>query len=96
MSATGAEGQALHAVPEVATEKQTIAQAVRDAMLEEMERDDRVIVLGEDVGVDGGVFRDRSSWTGTRTVPAGSSEGVSTRVTATNLISREPQRSRRP
>ena len=57
MSASGAEGQALHAVPEVATEKQTIAQAVRDAMLEEMERDERVIVLGEDVGVDGGVFR---------------------------------------
>jgi len=47
----------LRAVPEVATEKQTIAQAVRDAMLEEMERDDRVLVLGEDVGVDGGVFR---------------------------------------
>ncbi|MBD3854643.1 MAG: alpha-ketoacid dehydrogenase subunit beta [Acidobacteria bacterium] len=57
MSSTGAEGQALHAVPEVATEKQTVAQAVRDAMLEEMERDERVIVLGEDVGVDGGVFR---------------------------------------
>jgi len=57
MSSTGAEGQALHAVPEVATERQTIAQAVRDAMLGEMERDERVIVLGEDVGVDGGVFR---------------------------------------
>jgi pyruvate dehydrogenase E1 component beta subunit len=47
----------LHAVPEVATEKLTIAQAVRDAMLEEMDQDERVIVLGEDVGVDGGVFR---------------------------------------
>ena len=35
----------------------TIAQAVRDAMLEEMDGNDRVIVLGEDVGVDGGVFR---------------------------------------
>jgi len=57
MSSTGAEGQALHAVPEVAAERQTIAQAVRDAMLGEMERDERVIVLGEDVGVDGGVFR---------------------------------------
>ncbi len=57
MSAKGAEEQALHAVPEVATERQTIAQAVRDAMLEEMGRDERVIVLGEDVGVDGGVFR---------------------------------------
>ena len=57
MSSTGAEGQALHAVPEVTAERQTIAQAVRDAMLGEMERDERVIVLGEDVGVDGGVFR---------------------------------------
>ena len=44
-------------MPEVATEKLTIAQAVRDAMREEMERDERVLVLGEDVGVDGGVFR---------------------------------------
>ena len=57
MSAQKADGRALHAVPEVATEKLTIAQAVRDAMLEEMDRDDRVIVLGEDVGIDGGVFR---------------------------------------
>ncbi len=39
MSAKGADGQALHAVPEVATERQTIAQAVRDAMLEEMGQD---------------------------------------------------------
>ncbi len=57
MSGQNAEGRALHAVPEVATEKLTIAQAVRDAMLEEMDGNDRVIVLGEDVGVDGGVFR---------------------------------------
>jgi pyruvate dehydrogenase E1 component beta subunit len=57
MSAQGAEGSALRAVPEVVTEKLTIAQAVRNAMLQEMERDDRVLVLGEDVGVDGGVFR---------------------------------------
>jgi pyruvate dehydrogenase E1 component beta subunit len=57
VTAQNADGRALHAVPEVATEKLTIAQAVRDAMLEEMDRDDRVIVLGEDVGVDGGVFR---------------------------------------
>jgi pyruvate dehydrogenase E1 component beta subunit len=35
----------------------TIAQAVRDAMRDEMARDERVLVLGEDVGVDGGVFR---------------------------------------
>ena len=57
MSAQNADGRALHAVPEVATEKLTIAQAVRDAMLEEMDYDKRVIVLGEDVGIDGGVFR---------------------------------------
>ena len=47
----------LHAVPESATQKLTIAQAVRDAMRDEMRLDDRVLVLGEDVGVDGGVFR---------------------------------------
>ncbi len=37
------------------TEK-TMIEAVRDAMFEEMQRDERVIVLGEDVG-EGGVFR---------------------------------------
>jgi pyruvate dehydrogenase E1 component beta subunit len=41
----------------VASEKLTIAQAVRDAMRDEMDRDSTVLVLGEDVGVDGGVFR---------------------------------------
>ena len=56
MTAQSADRQ-LHAVPEVTTEKQTIAIAVRDAMLQEMERDESVLVLGEDVGVDGGVFR---------------------------------------
>jgi pyruvate dehydrogenase E1 component beta subunit len=50
-------GGRLQAVPEVATQKLTIAQAVRDAMRDEMARDDSVIVLGEDVGIDGGVFR---------------------------------------
>ncbi len=34
-----------------------IVQAVNLALAEEMERDDNVLVLGEDVGVDGGVFR---------------------------------------
>ena len=38
-------------------EKLTIAQAVRDAMHDEMKIDSSVIVLGEDVGVNGGVFR---------------------------------------
>jgi pyruvate dehydrogenase E1 component beta subunit len=35
----------------------TMVQALNMALRQEMERDDRVIVLGEDVGVDGGVFR---------------------------------------
>lgn len=35
----------------------TVLEAVRDALFEEMRRDERVIVLGEDVGVRGGVFR---------------------------------------
>jgi pyruvate dehydrogenase E1 component beta subunit len=34
-----------------------IVQAVNSALREEMRRDDRIIVLGEDVGKDGGVFR---------------------------------------
>src|SRR3989337_2974171 len=33
-----------------------ILEAIRGAMDEEMERDDRVMVLGEDVGRKGGVF----------------------------------------
>jgi pyruvate dehydrogenase E1 component beta subunit len=34
-----------------------MVQALNLALRQEMEKDDRVIVLGEDVGVDGGVFR---------------------------------------
>jgi len=34
----------------------TVAQAVNQALREEMRRDDRVIILGEDVGKRGGVF----------------------------------------
>ncbi len=40
-----------------AMQRLTIAQAVRDAMRDEMRLDPTVLVLGEDVGVDGGVFR---------------------------------------
>ena len=47
----------LRAVPEAPTTKVTIARAVCDALAGEMERDETVIVLGEDVGVNGGVFR---------------------------------------
>jgi pyruvate dehydrogenase E1 component beta subunit len=35
----------------------TMVEALNRAMAEEMERDERVLLLGEDVGVDGGVFR---------------------------------------
>jgi 2-oxoisovalerate dehydrogenase E1 component beta subunit len=35
----------------------TMIQAIRDALAEEMERDERVCVLGEDVGLKGGVFK---------------------------------------
>ncbi|MFQ5344165.1 MAG: alpha-ketoacid dehydrogenase subunit beta, partial [Anaerolineae bacterium] len=34
----------------------TVAEALREALREEMARDERVIVLGEDVGKRGGVF----------------------------------------
>ncbi|HVP90647.1 MAG TPA: alpha-ketoacid dehydrogenase subunit beta [Terriglobales bacterium] len=35
----------------------TMAQAINQALAQEMERDDRHVLLGEDVGRDGGVFR---------------------------------------
>lgn len=35
----------------------TLVQAINLALIQEMENDDRVIVLGEDVGINGGVFR---------------------------------------
>ncbi len=37
--------------------KMTMVQALNLALRQEMERDDAVIILGEDVGKDGGVFR---------------------------------------
>ena len=37
--------------------KMTMVQALNLALRQEMERDDSIVVLGEDVGVDGGVFR---------------------------------------
>ncbi len=37
--------------------KMTMVEALNLALRQEMEKDDRVIVLGEDVGQDGGVFR---------------------------------------
>lgn len=35
----------------------TLVQAVRDALLTEMTLDPRVVLMGEDVGLNGGVFR---------------------------------------
>ncbi|MFB6284141.1 MAG: alpha-ketoacid dehydrogenase subunit beta [Halobacteria archaeon] len=40
-----------------ASEDLTLVQAVQDGLETEMERDDDVVVMGEDVGVNGGVFR---------------------------------------
>jgi pyruvate dehydrogenase E1 component beta subunit len=37
--------------------KMTMVQALNLALRQEMTKDDRVVVLGEDVGLDGGVFR---------------------------------------
>jgi len=39
------------------TQSLTLVQAVRDGLATEMGRDDRVLVMGEDVGKNGGVFR---------------------------------------
>ncbi len=35
----------------------TMLAAIRETLLDEMERDERVVLLGEDIGVNGGVFR---------------------------------------
>lgn len=35
----------------------TLVQAINSTLAQEMERDERVVVLGEDVGLNGGVFR---------------------------------------
>ena len=45
------------AIPQVSTRSMTMAEAINAALHESMERDPGVIVLGEDVGLTGGVFR---------------------------------------
>ncbi|MFC7132975.1 MULTISPECIES: alpha-ketoacid dehydrogenase subunit beta [Salinibaculum] len=42
---------------ETETQSLTLVQAVRDGLYGELERDDDVVVMGEDVGENGGVFR---------------------------------------
>jgi 2-oxoisovalerate dehydrogenase E1 component len=42
--------------PDAGTEEMNMVQAIRDALAWEMEHDERVMVLGEDVGPKGGVF----------------------------------------
>src|ERR687897_2443227 len=37
--------------------KLNLVKALNLALLQEMERDDDIVIIGEDVGVDGGVFR---------------------------------------
>ena len=40
-----------------ATTEKNLVQTIHDTLFEEMKRDDRIVVLGEDVGARGGVFR---------------------------------------
>ena len=49
--------QAQQAETEGETQNLTLVQAVRDGLHGEMHRDDDVLVMGEDVGKNGGVFR---------------------------------------
>ena len=48
--------EAIEPDPDAETEDMNMVQAVRDALTWEMEHDERVMVLGEDVGPKGGVF----------------------------------------
>ena len=47
---------AIEPAEDAETEEMNMVQAIRSALTEEMERDERVMVLGEDVGPKGGVF----------------------------------------
>jgi len=48
--------KAIDPAPELETEDMNMVAALRSALNEEMERDERVMVLGQDVGKKGGVF----------------------------------------
>src|SRR5437868_13777427 len=49
-------GRSRHPPPQVVAEK-TYLQAISDGLRQEMRRDKRVFVIGEDVGVYGGAFK---------------------------------------
>ena len=49
-------GLGTHKTVETSAGQMTYIQAIQSAMRDEMERDESVIILGEDVGVKGGVF----------------------------------------
>src|SRR6185503_18564688 len=53
----GRASEPADAGPEAAVAKLNMVKALNLALLQEMERDPDVLVIGEDVGVDGGVFR---------------------------------------
>ena len=48
--------KAIDPAPDAETEEMNMVQALRECITQEMERDERVMVLGEDVGPKGGVF----------------------------------------
>src|SRR6266542_4826113 len=48
--------KAIDPAPDAETEEMNMVSALRSCLTEEMERDERVMVLGEDVGQKGGVF----------------------------------------
>lgn len=41
----------------MSTRELTFAQAIREALDEELARDERIVLFGEDIGAWGGVFR---------------------------------------
>lgn len=47
----------MSAIEETPAIETTFLEAIREAMLEEMQRDERVFLIGEDVGVYGGAFK---------------------------------------
>jgi 2-oxoisovalerate dehydrogenase E1 component beta subunit len=42
--------------------QKNVVTAIRDALHDEMVEDERIVLLGEDVGARGGVFRVSAGW----------------------------------